>query len=264
MKTLKLFVAICVIMITACSKVPITNRKQVHLLPSSEINSMAVQQYQEVLKKNKVITGTPDAIMVERVGQRVSAAAVGVMRQLKQSERVAGFKWEYHLLESKEVNAWCMPGGKIAVYSGILPVTRDEIGLAVVVAHEVGHAIAQHGDERMSQALVAQLGGAALSVAISSKPQQTQDIYNQAYGIGATYGALLPFSRQQETEADKIGLVLMAAAGYDPHAAVDLWERMKLQGGAKPPEFLSTHPSDQNRIAAIKAYLPAAMKYYKK
>jgi predicted Zn-dependent protease len=254
-----------VMILFSCSNVPITNRSQVQLLPNSEVNTMALQQYQDVLKTNKVITGTPEALMVQRVGQKISAAAVSVMTQLKQPDRVAGYQWEYHLLDSKEVNAWCMPGGKIAVYSGILPITKDEIGLAVVVGHETGHAIAQHGNERMSQQLIAQMGGIALSVALSSKPQQTQDIFNQAYGIGATYGALLPFSRQQESEADKLGLVLMAAAGYDPHAAVDLWQRMMLlSGGSQPPAFLSTHPSDQNRINDIKTYLPTAMKYYKK
>jgi len=249
----------------SCSSVPITNRHQVQLLPNTEVNSMALQQYQDVLKTNKVIAGTPEAAMVQRVGQKISAAAISVMAQLKQSDRVAGYQWEYHLLDSKEVNAWCMPGGKIAVYSGLLPISKDEIGLAVVLGHETGHAIAQHGNERMSQQLIAQMGGVALSVALSSKPQQTQDIFNQAYGIGATYGALLPFSRQQESEADKIGLVLMAAAGYDPHAAVELWKRMMmLSAGQQVPAFLSTHPSDQNRINDITTYLPTAMKYYKK
>jgi predicted Zn-dependent protease len=266
MKTSKICTVLATItLLFSCSTVPITNRKQVQLLPASEVNSMALQQYNDVLKTSKVISGTPDAVMVERVGRNISAAAVSVMTQLKQPERVAGFKWEYHLLESKEVNAWCMPGGKIAVYSGLLPISKDEAGLAVVVGHEVGHAIAQHGNERMSQQLAAQLGGVALSVALSSKPQQTQDIFNQAYGIGATYGVLLPFSRQQESEADKLGLVLMAAAGYDPNNAVALWERMKAQsGGGQVPAFLSTHPSDQSRINDIKAYLPTAMKYYKK
>ncbi|HYV93323.1 MAG TPA: M48 family metallopeptidase [Chitinophagales bacterium] len=266
MKRSKIITLLAALMILgSCSKVPITNRKQVQLLPNSEVNSMALQQYQDVLKTNKVINGTPDALMVQRVGQKISAAAVKVMVQLKQSDRIAGYKWEYHLLDSKEVNAWCMPGGKIAVYSGLLPITKDEAGLAVVVGHEVGHAIAQHGNERMSQQLIAQMGGIALSVALSSKPQQTQDIFNAAYGVGATYGALLPFSRQQESEADKLGLVLMAAAGYDPHTAVDLWERMKQQSsGQQVPAFLSTHPSDQNRINDIKAYLPTAMKYYMK
>lgn len=266
MKTSKLItVFIAAMILFSCSNVPITNRNQMKLLPSSEVNSMALQQYKDILKTNKVISGTPEAMMVERVGRRISVAATSVMTQLKQPERVAGFQWEYHLLESKEVNAWCMPGGKIAVYSGILPITKDETGLAVVMGHEIGHAIAQHGNERMSQQLLAQMGGVALSVALSSKPQQTQEIFNSAYGIGATYGALLPFSRQQETEADKLGLVLMAAAGYDPNAAVDLWQRMAaLSGGQQVPTFLSTHPSNQSRINDIKAYLPAAMKYYKK
>ncbi len=265
MKNRLLVLIACASLLFSCSKVPITNRKQVHLLSSSEVNSMAVSQYQQTLKEKKVITGTPDAQLVEKVGKNISNAAIAVLKQLNKSEAIAGFQWEYHLLESKEVNAWCLPGGKIAVYTGLLPITQDEAGLAVVLGHEVGHAIAQHGNERMSQGLIAELGGQALDVALANEPSQTRNLYGQAYGLGAQYGALLPFSRAQESEADKIGLVLMAAAGYDPHAAIGLWERMKQQsGGGAPPEFMSTHPSDQHRIDAIKEYMPEAMKYYKK
>jgi predicted Zn-dependent protease len=249
----------------SCSRVPITNRKQVHLLSASDINSMAISQYQQTLQQSKLVTGTPDAQLVEKVGKNISNAAVELMKQLNQSHRIAGFQWEYHLLESKEVNAWCLPGGKIAVYTGLLPITKDEAGLAVVMGHEVGHALAEHGNERMSQALIAEMGGMALDVALSEQPQQTRDLYGQAYGLGAHYGALLPFSRAQETEADKIGLVLMAVAGYDLNAAVSLWERMKQKSaGQAPPEFMSTHPSDQRRIDDIKAFMPEAMKYVKK
>lgn len=248
-----------------CSKVPITDRKQVHLLSASEMNSLGLTQYQETLKQSKVVNGTPDAQLVNKVGLNISNAAIQLMKQLNQSDRIAGFQWEYHLLESKEVNAWCLPGGKIAVYTGLLPITKDEAGLAVVMGHEVGHALAEHGNERMSQQLIAEMGGMALDVALANEPSQTRSLYGQAYGLGAQYGALLPFSRAQESEADKIGLVLMAVAGYDPNNAVGLWERMKqLSAGNAPPEFMSTHPSDQHRIDDIKAFMPEAMKYYKK
>ncbi len=254
-----------VIMLSACSKVPVTNRRQVHLLPESEMIAMSKTQYKDVLSKSQIISSGPDAQLVDKVGRNISNAAIQYMNQIGQSKKLIGYAWEYHLLQSNEVNAWCMPGGKIAVYSALLPITKDEAGLAVVMGHEVGHAIAQHGNERMSQALVAQAGGQALSVALATKPQQTQELFGQAYGIGATYGALLPFSRTQESEADKIGMVIMAVAGYDPHAAIGLWERMKqMSGGGAPPELLSTHPSDQHRIDDIKAYMPEAMKFYKK
>lgn len=267
MKMQKSFILLSVILFSlSCQKVPITGRKQVHVIPESEMVSLALTQYQETLKQSKVISGTAEANMVNTVGQKISAAAVSLMKQLNQSDRLQGYAWEYHLLENNVPNAWCLPGGKIAVYSGLLPITQTEAGLAVVMGHEVGHAIAQHGNERMSQQLAAELGGVGLSVALSSKPQQTQDIFQAAYGYGAQYGALLPFSRTQESEADKIGLVLMAIAGYDPNEAVALWQRMKqaTSSAGTVPEFMSTHPSDQHRIDDIKAYLPQAMKYYKK
>ena len=255
-----------VLFLCSCQKVPITGRNQVHVIPESEMVSLALTQYQETLKQSKVITGTPEANMVNVVGQKISAAAVTLMKQLNQADRLQGYAWEYHLLENNVPNAWCLPGGKIAVYSGILPITKTEAGLAVVMGHEVGHAIAQHGNERMSEQMAAQLGGLGLSVALSSKPAETQNIFETAYGYGATYGALLPFSRTQESEADKIGLVLMAIAGYDPNEAIALWERMKqaTSSAGTIPEFMSTHPSDQHRIEDIKAYMPQAMKYYKK
>ncbi|MBA3647513.1 MAG: M48 family metallopeptidase [Chitinophagales bacterium] len=253
------------IFLWSCQKVPITGRTQIHGLPESELESMSLTQYNQVLKENKVITGTAEANLVNTVGKRISDAAQQLMTEMKYADRVKDFHWEYHLLESKEVNAWCMPGGKIAVYSGLLPVTQTEAALAAVIGHEVGHALAQHGNERMSQQLIAQGLGAGLSLALANKPAETQNIYNTAFAVGAQYGALLPFSRTQESEADKIGLVLMAKAGYDPHEAIGLWERMKqMSGGGKAPEFMSTHPSDDRRIADIKKYMPEALKYYKK
>lgn len=258
-------VAGVIFLLFSCSKVPITNRKQMNLLPESELTSMALTEYQNILKTSKVITGTADARMVQQVGINISNAAKVLMQKMGQSKRIAGFKWEYVLLDNKEPNAWCLPGGKIAVYSGILPITQDETGLAVVMGHEVGHALARHGNERMSQGMLAQMGGIALAVALAEKPEATQELFTQAYGIGVTVGALLPYSRLQETEADKIGLVLMASAGYNPDHAVEFWQRMKqLKGSAEVPAFLSTHPSDEQRINDIKKFLPEARKYYTK
>ena len=253
------------IVMSSCQKVPITGRNQVHVIPESELISMAVAQYSETLQESKVITGTAEANMVNAVGKRISDAATKLMKQTNEADRLKGYAWEYHLLENKVPNAWCLPGGKIAVYTGLLPISQTEAGLAVVIGHEVGHAIAQHGNERMTQQLAVQAGGMGLSAYLSQKPAETQQIFQTVYGYGAQYGALLPFSRLQESEADKIGLVLMAMAGYDPNEAVGLWERMKAaSGGGSVPEFMSTHPSDQTRIDDIKKFLPEAMKYYKK
>ncbi|HEX8357198.1 MAG TPA: M48 family metallopeptidase, partial [Segetibacter sp.] len=185
-----------------------------------------------------------------------------------QKQNLAGdlqnYQWEYNLVSSNDVNAWCMPGGKIVVYTGILPVTQNEAALAVVVGHEVAHAVAKHGSERMSQGLIQQLGGAALQVALSSKPAQTQNLFMQAYGVGSNVFGVLPHSRSQELEADKLGLIYTALAGYNPREAVPLWERMeKLSNGSKPPEFMSTHPAEATRIAKLQQQMPEALKYYK-
>jgi predicted Zn-dependent protease len=202
--------------------------------------------------------------MVKRVGRRIQGAVEKYMTDNNFRHQLEGYQWEFNLVESKEVNAWCMPGGKVVVYTGILPVAKDENGLAVVMGHEIAHAVAKHGNERMSQGLLTELGGVALSVALRDKPQQTQRLFMNAFGVGAQVGVLLPFSRTHESEADHLGLIFMAMAGYDPHGAVTFWERMAQQGGSKPPEFLSTHPSDQTRINKIKAELPEALKYYQK
>jgi predicted Zn-dependent protease len=249
----------------ACSRVPVTNRKQLNMLPESTMISMALTTYNDFLKSNPPLPSTdPNAEMVERIGRKISIAVTDYMRQNKMSDRIKGYKWEFKTVQSKEMNAWCMPGGKIVVYTGILPVTQDEAGLAFVMGHEIAHAIARHGNERMSQMLVTAMGGIALDVALRDQPEKTRSLYMTAYGVGATVGALLPFSRLHESEADKMGLIFMAMAGYNPSAAVGLWERFaKATGNNKPPEFLSTHPSDQNRIKDIKAFLPKAMKYYR-
>lgn len=257
--------AVCLVMLTACSTVPITGRSQLNIIPGSSMLSMSLQQYDQFLKEHKVSINQEQTGMVRRVGARVQKAVEQYFADSGLSEHLSDYKWEFNLVEDKQINAWCMPGGKVVVYTGILPIARTEAGLAVVMGHEIAHAIAEHGNERMSQGLIAQLGGVALSTALSTKSAATQQLWMSVYGVGAQYGALLPYSRLQESEADHLGLIFMAMAGYDPHEAVPFWERMAAQkGGKAPPEFLSTHPADASRIENIKRLIPAAMEQYKK
>jgi predicted Zn-dependent protease len=260
-------IAIIALGIAACSQNAITGRNQLSLFSESDLQTMADQQYRQFLSENRVVSpsGNKDAEMVRRVGQRLVSAINRFYSGNKEvSTQLAGYKWEYNLVDSKDVNAWCMPGGKIVVYTGLLPVTQNEAALAVVVGHEIAHALAQHGNERMSQASLQQLGGQALSVAIANKTPAAQNLMMAAYGIGTTVGGLLPFSRKQELEADKLGLIFSAMAGYNPQEAIPLWERMQQAGGGnKPPEFLSTHPSEGTRIERLREMMPEALKYYK-
>lgn len=253
------------LLLLSCQTVPITERQQLSLIPSNQIMTMSNNQYRTFLDEHRVIRGTPEARMVERVGSRIRDAVERYFRQQGRPDPMKGQSWEFHLIDDDAVNAWAMPGGKVAVYRGILPVARDEAGLAVVMSHEIAHVIANHGNERMSQGLMTQLGGMALSTALSSHPQQTQQLFMAAYGLGAQVGVLLPYSRVQESEADHLGLIFMAMAGYDPRKAVDFWRRMsEKKSGGSPPEFLSTHPSDRSRIAQIKEQIPEAMRYYRR
>jgi len=262
---MKLCLIFIIVFITACQTVPITGRQQLNIIPSETVLNMSYTNYREFLSENKVITNTEEAQMVKRVGQRIRHAVETYFSQNNLSERLDGYKWAFNLIEDKAINAWCMPGGKVVVYTGILPVTKDEPGLAVVMGHEIAHAVAQHGDERMSQGLLAQMGGVALSTALSQKPQETTNLFMAAYGLGTQVGILLPYSRVQESEADHLGLVFMAMAGYDPHNAIDFWKRMaSAKQGASPPEFLSTHPADETRIRNIEKLVPEAMRYYRK
>ena len=266
MKALKVFIPIILLALTVyyCATVPITGRSQLSLIPASEINAMSFAQYGEFLQQNKLSSNKSDVDMVKRVGVRIEHAVENYFAQKNLSKELEGYAWEFNVVESPEVNAWCMPGGKVVVYTGIIPVAKDETGLAVVMGHEIAHAIAQHGGERMSQGLLQQLGGVALSVALKNEPETTQNIFMTAYGVGTTLGVMLPFSRTQESEADHLGLIFMAMAGYNPNAAVDFWTRMAAKsGGGSPPEWLSTHPSNETRIADIKKFLPEAMQYYK-
>ncbi len=251
-------------LVLSCAKVPITGRKQMNLLPESELISLSLTEYQSFLKENPPVgSSDPQATMVKQVGNKIQSSVTQFMAQQKMSDRIQGYKWEFNLVNDKTVNAWCMPGGKVVVYSGLLGVTQNETALAIVMGHEIAHAIARHGNERMSQQMVAQMGGMALDVALSTKTAETRALFNSAYGIGASVGVLLPFSRLQETEADKLGLVFAAMAGYDPREAPKFWQRMAAAGGGKVPEFLSTHPSDATRIKNLNNYMPEALKYYK-
>lgn len=254
-----------IITFNSCTKVPITGRKQVNLLPESELMTMSLSEYNKFISQHPLVPDTdPRTQMVRKVGKDIQGAVTKFMNSNKKyRKRIEGYKWQFNLTtDDKTVNAWCMPGGKVMVYTGLLPVTVNETALAVVMGHEIAHAIARHGNERMSQGLVVQTGAVALSVALSTKSQATQDLFNQSYGVASGLG-MLAYSRKHESEADKLGLVFMAMAGYDPHEAVAFWQRMSKMSKGGGWEILSTHPSDETRIADIKKFLPKALKYYK-
>ena len=262
---LMLMVLAIVFVIPACSTVPVTGRSGLHLVSNSQLASMAVDQYQQTLKESKLSTDQAKTAMVREVGISIANAAEDFLKRSGRTDLAGTFNWEFNLIEDdKTVNAWVLPGGKAAVYTGILKYTQTETGLAVVLGHEVAHALANHGNERMSQGLLTQLGGAALAVALSQKPAQTQALFMGAYGLGTSVGVLLPYSRLHESEADRIGLVLMAMAGYDPREAVPFWQRMNQDEGERPAEFLSTHPAPDTRIKDIQKHLPEALAYYEK
>jgi predicted Zn-dependent protease len=267
MKTIKFFFAAIItssLLFISCSTVPLTGRSQLNMIPSSEMLAMSFQQYDQFLKENKLSTNQAEVDMVKRVGINIQQAVEQFLSDNNLTSRLNGYNWDFNLIEDEQVNAWCMPGGKVVVYTGILPVTQDELGLAVVMGHEIAHAIAEHGNERMSQQLLQQVGAIGLMVAMKDEPAQTQAIWLSVYGVGTTVGIMLPYSRTHESEADHLGLIFMAMAGYDPHAAVDFWTRMAGKGGGSPPEFLSTHPSHETRISDLNKWIPEAMKYYEK
>ncbi|MCG9792984.1 M48 family metallopeptidase [Flavobacterium algicola] len=246
-------------MMCSCATNPLTGKKTLNFVSNDELFPTSFQQYGTFLQENKVISGTTDAKKVETVGMKIKAAAEKYLASVGQTEYLKGYAWEYKLVESPDVNAWCMPGGKIVVYSGILPITKNDPGLATVMGHEVSHALANHGAQRMSVSQIQEYVGMGVAVATSGKSATTQQAFNTAYGLGSQYGVTLPFSRSNETEADKIGLTLMAIAGYNPEEAIEFWTRMSANsGGAAQPEFMSTHPSDATRIANLKAMIPEA------
>ena len=265
MKKHFLFFLAFYLLISSCQTVPITGRQQLSLVSSKTVMNMSYQEYNTFLKKHKVITNTKESQLVKRVGERIENAVERYFSQNNMSDRLKGYKWEFNLIEDKAINAWCMPGGKVVVYTGILPLAQGEEGLAVVMGHEISHAIAKHGDERLSQGLVAQMGGIALETALSQKSKETQDLFLAAFGVSSQVGILLPYGRIHESEADRLGLIFMAMAGYDPREAVDFWKRMEsTKKGASLPEFLSTHPAGKKRIEDIEKLVPEAMQYYQK
>lgn len=254
------------IIFIACNggKNSVTGRSQSALVPESQMQEMAKDEYGKFLAANKPINGTANAEMVKRIGSRISTAITKFYNDQGKGDALKGFEWAYNLVEGKDANAWCMPGGKIVVYTGILPLTQTENALAVVMGHEIAHAVTEHGRERMSSEMKRQLGGTVLSVLLSTKAPETRNIFLSAYDAGTQLGFALPHSRNQELEADRLGLTYAALGGYDPREAVTFWQRMQAAGGGqKPPEFLSTHPAEENRIKQIQELLPEAMKYYK-
>ncbi|MHC4638421.1 MAG: M48 family metallopeptidase [Planctomycetota bacterium] len=268
-KTMKVKITVLcslIMFLSSCTQVAITGRKQLNLVPDAMMNSMSFQSYSEFLEENKLSTDTAKTQMVKRVGARIQKAVEQYCAENNLSDQIAGYEWEFNLIEDEAVNAWAMPGGKTVVYTGLLQVAETESALAVVMGHEIAHAFAKHGSERMTQGLIVEFGGMALSEALANQPVKTQNLFMKSFNIGAQYGVMLPYSRVHETEADHLGLIFMAMAGYDPHEAVTFWERMAASEEAKgwTPEILSTHPSDQTRINNIKKIIPEAMGYYQK
>ncbi|MBP7509613.1 MAG: M48 family metallopeptidase [Prolixibacteraceae bacterium] len=254
-------ILVIAIVINSCSTVPIIGRKQLHILPESQMLSLSLTNYKAFLDTTEVIKSGKDYDMVKSAGMKISRAVIKFLSDNKLQDRAANFAWEYNLVKESDVNAWCMPGGKVVFYSGIMPVCQDEQGVAVVMGHEIAHAVALHGNERLSQSLVAQFGGMALDIALQSKPEETKNLFLNAYGIGTQLGVLLPYSRKHEYEADKLGLIFMTMAGYDPNKAVSFWERMSKTETAKVPEFLSTHPLSEKRIEELKKAIPEMAAY---
>jgi len=263
MKKLLYLFASTSMFISACTTNAVTGRKQLSLISESTLQQEAVTQYRSFLSQNRVITGSGsrDAEMVTRVGSRIASAITQYYRSKGLSNELAGYKWEFNLVENQDVNAWCMPGGKVVVYTGLFKAAQNEAQLAIVLGHEITHAVAHHGQERISQAMLAQGIGVAGSAAFGTS--QAGNIFNNVYGPAASVGVLLPNSRNQELEADRYGLIFAAMAGYNPQEAIPFWTRMASLGGAKPPTFLSTHPADAQRIQKLKSYMPEALKYYK-
>jgi len=264
MKKLLPILLISCLFLSACTKNAITGRNQLSLVPESTLQQEAVTQYQTFLSQNKVVSSSSnkDAEMVTRVGTRIAAAITKYYASKGLSNELSGYNWQFNLVESPEVNAWCMPGGKVVVYTGLLPIAQNEAGLAIVLGHEITHAVAHHGQERMSEALVAQ--GIGVGADIFTKGNaKVNNIFNAIYAPTAQVGVLLPNSRQQEYEADHYGLIFAAMAGYNPREAIPLWERMeKLNTGNQTPEILSDHPLDSKRIEKLKSYMNEALKYY--
>lgn len=264
MKKIIYFSLAVIIVVIACKTVPITERIQFNFIPDSQILPMSFAQYEGFLKENKLSTNAKETQQIKDVGARISKAVDRYMRANGMNTEADAYRWEFNLVEDPTINAWCMPGGKVVFYTGILPICANDDGIAAVMGHEVAHAFAKHGQERMSQGLIAQLGGIAVALGTAGKPEETQQIWQTVYGIGSQVG-MLKYSRVHETEADKLGMVFMIMAGYNPKEAVNVWIRMsEKSNGQQPPEFLSTHPSHETRIKTLTDYIPEATMIAKK
>ncbi|MBS3809351.1 MAG: M48 family metallopeptidase [Desulfobacterales bacterium] len=262
-KKLPVLFLVC-LLLAACATVPITGRRQLSMIPAGTMLSMSHQQYDQFLEKHELSDDKAALKMVKQVGKDIAGAVEAYLKQNDLEKRLENYDWEFKLVKDDTINAWCMPGGKVVVYTGILPVTKNRTGLAVVMGHEIAHAVANHGNERMSQGMLLQFGGVALSEALKTQPEATRQLWMAVYGVGGQIGLMLPYSRLHEKEADRLGLIFMAMAGYDPGAAVNFWQRMaEKKEGKNPPEFLSTHPADDTRIDNIRSIIPEAMQYYK-
>lgn len=250
------------ILVTNCKTVPITGRKQLSLVSDGQLLPMAFQQYEGFLAQNKVSSNMEKTNQIKTIGKRISAAVDRYLRANGMSDKADAYRWEFNLVEDETVNAWCMPGGKVVFYTGILPIAKNEDGIAAIMGHEVAHAFARHGAERMSTGMLQQAGGLAVALSTANKSPQQRQMWMQAYGIGSQLGVMLPFSRKHETEADKLGVVFMIMAGYEPKESVNVWVRMgqhaQKSGRQAPPEFLSTHPSNQTRIKQLTEWIPQA------
>jgi predicted Zn-dependent protease len=256
-RKLSFFFPLAALLLLTCASNPLTGKSTMALVSNSELFPAAFQEYDQFLAENKVVSGTADARMVERLGENIRIAAEKWLASEGHSDYLNGYEWEYHLVDSPEVNAWCMPGGKIVVYTGILPVTQTEDGLATVMGHEVAHALLNHGQQRMSAGVLQEMGGAVVGGLFADSSASTQTIAMLGYSLGSQVGVMLPFSRSHESEADHYGLILMAIAGYAPDESVPFWERMAAMSGGTP-EFLSTHPSDATRIRQLRGWIPEA------
>ena len=250
------------LLMTGCATVALTGRKQLMLVSDSQVLSLSNESYKAYMDSAKLSDDKANTAMVERVGRRIADAVETYLKDNGKSADLAEYSWKFNLVRNNEANAFCMPGGKIVVYDGILKYTKDEASLAIVLGHEVAHAVAKHSAERMSQQLLAQYGSQALGLMMNGQAKLSRELAQQVYGLGANYGVMMPFSRKDESEADRMGLVFAAMAGYDPNVAVTFWERMS-QKGSSIPEFLSDHPSDSRRIEAIRKEIPEALEYYK-
>lgn len=256
------YLILALLFVTSCSNVLLTGRKQLTVIPSSQMLALSADSYNQVLLETPVSNNSEYIKSVTKVGEKITAAVETYLALNGLQSQIDGFDWQFNVLQSEELNAWCMPGGQIAFYEGIIPVCADDNGIAIVMGHEIAHAIAKHGNERMSQQLLITMGGIALSEALKTKKEETQQLALMAFGISTSVGVVLPYSRTHETEADELGLYFMAMAGYNPQTAPAFWERMSAEGGELPPEILSTHPAPSSRIENLKKFMPKALEYY--